>query len=542
MLKKRLFTLVAALLLIPMGMLSAGDSYSDHMQLTARLEAMAAAHPDVVSLESLGHTLGGKEIWLVSVGIGELCERPAVAVVGGVSGEHLLGTALSLSFLEQLLENVRKAEVRQLLESVTFYVFPDANPDAREQFFAPLKYERLGNNNPGGAHRDQREVAVPYTDLNNDGLITMMRIRDRTGAWMKHADDERVMVKARPEARERGSYVLAREGVARDHDGNWSEEVESGVFFNRNFSFDYPAFQYGAGENAVSEVETRAVADFLFAAKNVFAVVSFGEANNLSHPLSFHPRDASGRIISGWLEEDVHVNQMVSDLYKEHLDVSYARQVPGSPGDFFQWAYFHYGRFSFSTPGWWVPKVSDNGAAVDHEEVNFLRWAERENIPDVFVPWRQVDHPDFPEKHVEVGGIAPFAMTTPPYSMVDSLARGHYYFITELARMRPRIELDNLLTEQVGRNLYRVTVDVLNTGPLPATSRLGQRVRWVQKPVMRLELDQRQELMSGRLIEVVQELEGNGSIKRSWLIRGGGNVRLRVGSEGAGFQETTIKL
>jgi hypothetical protein len=26
-------------------------------------------------------------------------------------------------------------------------------------------------------------------------------------------------------------------------------------------------------------------------------------------------------------------------------------------GNFAQTAYFHAGRFSFSTPGWWVPKV-----------------------------------------------------------------------------------------------------------------------------------------------------------------------------------------
>jgi hypothetical protein len=54
-------------------------------------------------------------------------------------------------------------------------------------------------------------------------------------------------------------------------------------------------------------------------------------------------------------------------------------------------------------------------------ELKFLRWAEKENIDNVFIPWEKVNHPLFPELEVEVGGIYPFAMINPPYNMIGPI-------------------------------------------------------------------------------------------------------------------------
>lgn len=533
--------LVAVFLCVPFTVWADQD-YSNHNQVTARLEALVNAYPSLVSLESLAQTSGNRDVWVLSIGSGEVTERPAVAVIGGGYGDRLLGTELAVSFAEQLLEASGQEEVKQLLDSVTFYVFPDVSPDARAQYFGSLRYERLGNANPSDLDRDGRTGEDPYNDLNGDGLITLMRTEDPTGEWMKHPEDERVMVQARSEKGERGHYRIMSEGIDEDQDSQWNEDGDEGVFFNRNFTYDYPAFKRGAGEHAVSEKETRAIADFLFDAKNVYVVIQSGEANNLSHPQSYDPRKASGRIISGWLEEDVKVNQMVSNVYNSHVDVSHAEQVAGSPGDLFQWAYFHYGRFSFSTPGWWVPDMADNGSSYDSQEFNFLQWAESEGLEDVFVPWESIEHPDFPDKKVEVGGIAPFAMKTPPYHLVDSLTENHFDFITEIARLRPRMDILNVRKEQLGRNMYRITADIANIGSFPATSQIGQRVRWVQKPVVGVELADDQTMMSGKTIEIIRSLEGHSSHERSWVVQGGGTLILRAGSECAGFREIEITL
>ena len=648
---KRIFLFFVgwALLLVSSLPASSQTDYPNHREMTTRLQTLSRANPNMAKLESLAKTLGGKDIWLLTVGSGDLQNRPAMAIVGGVAGDHLLGTELALQFAERLLAKAGEPETRQLLENITFYVFPDMSPDAREQYFAPLRYERLGNANPSDYDRDGKIGEDPYNDLNGDGLITMMRVRDPRGEWMPHPEDERIMVRARPELGQRGEYFLYSEGIDQDKDGLFNEDGDEGVIFNRNFTFKYPAFKAGAGENAVSERETRAIADFLFDAKNVFAVLSFGPANNLSEPLRFNEREAGGRIPTGWQESDVQINQMVSLNYNRHLGaaadaregdpetgsapgrhdnaagtavapgrqegspnavlapgrqdgtsgsaVAPGKGVPGTDGDFFQWAYFHYGRYSFSSPGWWTPvEPSTRGArgagdqpprgpggtgtaagsagmqmggfggmfgrpplsreeimdgirhgggapAIDAQaRLDFLRWAEEKGLEGVFVPWTRVDHPDFPGKEVEVGGIAPFVMKNPPYGMVDQIAGQHFNFIVDLAQKRPQTVIENIRTEALGNNLFRVTVDIVNKGAFPTVSQMGIRNRWVQKTVVRANPGGNQELISGMTVEVVDQIEGYSSIERSWLVRGRGEFTVRAGAEGSGISSQAIRL
>ncbi|TVQ94637.1 MAG: peptidase [Bacteroidetes bacterium] len=522
---------------------SINSDYPNHEQISERLRSISDAHPNYARLESLAQTKGDKNIWLLTIGTGNITNKPALAVVGGISGDHLLGSELAVQFAEKLLARRQEPVIRNLLDSVVFFVFPDMSPDAREQYFRKPRYERLGNANPTDLDRDGRIGEDGYDDLNNDGLITMMRIKDPTGRWIPHPQDERVMVKARTEKGERGQYLLFSEGIDNDKDGQFNEDGEEGVFFNRNFTFKYPAFERGAGEHAVSEIETRAIADFLYDAKNVFAVISFGPANNLTKPLSFNEREANARIFTGWKKEDIAINQKISHLYSQHMGDKAPSAAAGSDGDFFQWAYFHYGRFSFSTHGWEVPRVVEKDEdAFDSDEFNFLRWAEENQIDNVFVPWTKVDHPDFPGRKVEVGGIAPFVMKNPPYAMVDSIAEKHTSFIIDVAALRPQIDIINLKTERLGRNLTRVTLDVINRGTFPTASEAGEQVRWMQKTVMRVTPGPDQAIISGKPVEVMGAIGGRSSEQRSWLIQGSGSVTISVGAEASGFKEVRVNL
>jgi hypothetical protein len=546
--KKILFVLLVIVLVIIVngpqakGNLSQTD-YPNHQQITQRLRSLTQAHPNFIKLQSLAKTDGSKDIWLLTIGSGDIANKPAIAIVGGTSGDHLLGSELTLQFAEKLIAQRGQEKTGELLNNVVFYVFPDMSPDAREQYFAPLRYERLGNANPTDLDRDGRIGEDGYDDLNKDGMITMMRIKDPTGQWMVHPEDSRVMVKARVEKGEKGEYILHSEGIDNDKDGKFNEDGPEGVIFNNNFSFKYPAFARGAGEHAVSEKETRAIADFLFAAKNVFAVISFGEANNLTEPLKYNENAAKARIHSSWLENDIKINQHISNLYKKHLAKAAPKAVAGSDGDFFQWAYFHYGRFSFSTQAWQVPAPEKpEPDAIASEELNFLKWAQQNEIEDVFVPWASVEHPDFPGRMVEVGGVVPFALKNPPYHMVDSIAQKHTGFILDVAALYPRIDIINIETEKLGRDLHRVTADIINYGSFPTASQTGERLRWVQKTVVRATPGNNQSVVSGKTIDIIGVIDGNSSVKRSWLIQGDGNFTIRAGAESSGFKEVNVKL
>jgi hypothetical protein len=521
------------------------EGYGNHDNLSSRLRQLSVTFPGYTKLTSLTKTEGQKDIWLLTIGPEDHPAKPAIVIAGGIEGNHLLGAELSLSFAEMLLGASGTPEIQNLLAEHTFYILPDMSPDAREQYFSELKYERKGNANSAWSDRSGSSVDHPFYDLNADGMISVMRISDPSGEWIEHPDDGRVMIKAKKAEGQQGKYSLYPEGIDILRNERWSE---AGVEFNRNFSFRYPVFTRGAGVHALSEDETRAVAQFLFEANNVYAVFSFGPANNLKEPLKYDEKKASGRILGGILQEDAHVNAMVSSRYREITGDISGSSSDGTGGDFFQWAYFHYGRHSFSTPGWQVPSEPDNSgpegknAGDSNPELKFLRWAEKENIDNVFIPWEKVNHPLFPELEVEVGGIYPFAIINPPYNMIGHIAGLHYDFLIELAGMRPVVEILNVKTEELGKGVYRLTADITNTGIMPTVSELGERSRWVKKTVVRLETGRDQQVLGGKSVEVLTAVEGGKKETRSWLIRGRGEVKLRAGAENTGFKEISVKL
>ncbi len=522
--------------------ISAQDSYHNFSELTSELKSLNSANKDVTTLTSVAKSPGGKDIWLLTIGSGDVKNNPAVAVIGGAQGSHILGTELSLRFAKNLLSS----DSEELISNTTFYVFPQINPDAAAQYFADLKYERDGNATSTDADRDGFYDEDGFDDLNGDGMITMMRVHDKTGAWSTSKDYESIMIKADPQKGMTGSYHLFTEGKDDDKDGKFNEDGEGGVNINQNFSFDFPYFQPGSSENPVSENETRGVLDFLFEeALNTYAVISFGPANNLSSPVRYNRSAANKRVVSGWLSDDVAINKMVSDWYNDATNLGKGSGVNAQQGDLFQWAYYHYGRYSFSTPGWWTPEVKDeDGKAMkfDNDDEKHLSWAEA-NGQNAFVNWTEIEHPDFPNQKVEVGGFVPFTKSTPPSELLDSLAQTHTDFILEVAENAPRIRLENMKVESAGRNLTRITVDVYNEGGFPTASELGQRNNWVRRVITQLKLSDGLDLVSGDIQSFDRTIEADGSVTKSWLIRGSGTATIRSGSPMTGFstKEQTIK-
>ena len=515
----------------------AQSGFSDQDALSDRLRQLDRTYGNYTELTSLAKSPGGNDIWLLTIGTGDVSSKPAIAVIGGAQGSHILGTELAVKFAEQLLAGSGTDSIKTLLESTTFYVMPSVNPDAAQQYFASLKYERNGNGTSTDDDRDGSFDEDGFDDLNGDGLITMIRVADPTGKWMVSSEDDRVMVEADASKGEKGSYLLFTEGRDNDNDGDFNEDGEGGVNINQNFTFDHPYFQPGSSENMADQNETRAVLDFLYeTARNTFAVVSFGPENNLSSALRFNRGGISKRVIDGWYEDDVAINELVSGWYNKLTGSKGAPNGAAQQGDLFQWAYFHFGRYSFSTPGWWVPEVKDEDGKAkkfSNNDAHLLAWAESQEM-NAFVDWTVINHPDFPGKTVEVGGIKPFA-ALPPYFQVDSIATGHTAFIVKLASEKPMLELVNLTVENAGRNLTRISVDLHNTGLIPTASHVGTRTDWVRNVLIDLELSGNLALVSGNKRSYEETINGDGSVSYTWLVRGTGRFTIKAGAPQSGF-------
>jgi hypothetical protein len=320
------------------------------------------------------------------------------------------------------------------------------------------------------------------------------------------------------------------------------------VAFNKNLTFKHPSFTAGAGEFPVSELETRALLDRLYELYNVYAVVSFGSNNNLSTPFTFTAAPPTQQIPSGWLEPDVKVNTMVSDLYNKTVNQKDPPKATTGGGDLLSWAYFHYGRYSFSSPGWWVPKTkpdstrNEKAFTLDDAGANYLRWAGQQGISNTFTEWKKINHPDFPGQTAEVGGIDPFVLINPPAKLLPELVKKNTQFLVKLAGYQPEIDLVNIKSEKMGSGLTRITLDIINKGALASHTKLGERTYWVKRIKVKVNTAGSQAIISGKHIQLLNSLEGYSTQPLTWLIKGTGKVTIEAGSPTTGTRVIDVNL
>ena len=259
--------------------------YHSYEEMAAALKAAVAAHPDLAKLVSIGKTREGRDIWAVEIakhGGPPVDSRPGLLIAATFEGDHLIGSELALYTVDYLLNAyATDAAVKQRLDRSVVYVVPRVNADGAEQMFAPVKALRRTNSTPFDADNDGRTDEDGPEDLNKDGFVTVMRVKDPKGPYMVSPDDARLMKRADPAKGESGGWALYIEGVDNDGDGFYNEDGPGGVDINRNFMHQYPYFTPDAGRYMVSETETRALLDYVLEHRNIAAILTFGESDNL---------------------------------------------------------------------------------------------------------------------------------------------------------------------------------------------------------------------------------------------------------------------
>ncbi|MDD8026625.1 MAG: M14 family metallopeptidase [Acidobacteriota bacterium] len=291
--------------LLAMGLAAAAGAqdsakYHTYAEMTARLQNLAKTQPQLVKLESIGKTRQNRDLWalqIASPGGVPAGERPALLIAADFDGDHLIGSELALFAAEHLVKNAAKPEVKARLDAFTFYLMPRVNPDAAEFMWAPLRWARRTNTTPYDDDNDGRVDEDGPEDLNKDGVITVMRVKDPNGAYIVDPEDKRVMRRADPKKGERGEYALYSEGIDNDGDGFINEDGPGGVSINRNFMHEYPFYKPEAGRYMVSEAETKAVLAWLVKHRNVAAILAFGENDNLITPPGAQGRYGAARTL-----------------------------------------------------------------------------------------------------------------------------------------------------------------------------------------------------------------------------------------------------
>ncbi|MDY0166475.1 MAG: M14 family metallopeptidase [Thermoguttaceae bacterium] len=546
---------------------AAVEGYASFETLRVQLEQVARS--PLAKLTTLGRTREGREVFLLTIGKGKVDDRPGILVIGGLDAAQLFGSELAVRAARQLVEQAESdRDTARLVERVTFYVIPRASPDACEFFFIRPFEERTTNTRPTDVDNDGRVDEDPPGDINGDGWITAMRVEEPGGRYMEHPDDPRVMILADPQKGERGRWSVHVEGVDDDGDGQFSEDPIGGVAFDRNFTFRYPYFASDAGPFQVGEPETQAVADFAFERRNIAVVFTFTAQDNLFHVPKGEPSEKQGKIKTKLLAADAPHLERMATLYRELHGGSDAPQSPEGNGSVSDWAYFHYGRWSLAARAWWIPPTdpaepesdkveeppTDKDADADaddesaesetdsetpaepakdepatakkpsdeqrgRDELRALAWFDREGI-DGFVPWQPIEHPDFPDRRVEVGGFKPYRRTNPPLAELDGLDGKHVEFLCRIAGMVPKLRIAESKAESLGGGVWRVSATVANDGELPTFPQMGEISRQTQPVQIAIDLPDGASLVTGHPRRRLPTLAGHGGhATEAWLVR-----------------------
>ena len=409
--------------LLSSGYSQTAGSYLNYEEMTKAVKALGDTNKDFVKVESIGKSAGGRDIWVMTIakpGAVPVAERPALLIAANFEADHLVGSSLSIEVAKYLLSSYATDEaVKTSLDNHVFYIIPRMNPDGAEGMFAALKTGSRTNLTPTDGDNDGRLDEDGPDDLNKDGLITVMRVKDPNGLYRIDPDEPMLMKKADPAKGERGEYSIYPEGIDNDIDGFINEDPVGGTDLNRNFMHAYPIFKESAGRYMVSESESRALIQWMLTHKNVAMVMTFGESDNLIVPptsrgsmssdrpidlINFAQAAVAGASRVGMVAEgggrgrgrfmmgdfpggmfgqtsqtetsgrnqrpsqtaattinssDLEYFNKASEKYKELTGIKTQPVLRNPEGAFFQYTYFHLGLPSFSTPGWGIILPAD---------------------------------------------------------------------------------------------------------------------------------------------------------------------------------------
>jgi len=554
----------------------------DHARLASELKSVAVAHPDVAQVFQLGTSRGGRSIdalRLAGAGAAGDKGRPAILLVANLDGARVYSSSVALQHARELAGRyVNDAKVKALLDTTTIYVVARANPDAAEARFAKPRFEQHASGPGVDDDRDGRMGEDPPDDVNGDGVIAWLRVKDADGEWKDDPADARALVKADRTKGERGVYVLWPEGRDKDKDEKVAEDAALDARVDRNFPDGWEQHAKDAGVFPTDEPETRALCDFVLAHPELALVVVYDGQDTLVGDVKSVGDDAPfvKRIPpEGVLESDAKLLTELGKRYKKATE-SAVKAEGNDKGTFTRWCYAERGLLTLAATLWDIPleeKKKDEkkeGAEGKGEEKPAEKPAEAEKKPEEaapterpagerrggrgergaaqgkkeeeakpaedakrlkwidaageseawrFLPWTPFEHPELGP--VEIGGLAPYARLEPPASESGAIAQKHFDWFLTLGELVPRVSVAECTREKLGEGVWRVKAVVENDAFLPLLSRSARRTSTTRPARVHLDLPSAGTRLGGNVQELLEDLPGSGGRKEyTWLVQG----------------------
>jgi hypothetical protein len=446
----------------------AWNRYYDHAGLGAILARLREAFPELTRLYSIGQSTEGREIWCLEVtarSVGNPDRKPGMYIDGNIHGDEVqAGEVIAYTGWYLCHQYGRLDRVTSLVNDYVFYLVPMVNPDGRDFWLhdgdgavsARTGSQPTDNDRDGTADEDDCD------DLNGDGVVTQMRMKDPQGRYKRHPDyPDYLMVRAKDE--EPGEYtLLGWEGIDNDGDGRVNEDGRGGYDMNRNWAYDWqPSYiQHGAKDYPFSQPETRAVARFVLAHPNIAAAQCYHNAGGMILRGPGHEGGAMERADERLLELIGKRGERILPHYRSIISW---KDLYTTWGDEDTWFYGGRGILAFTDEMWTANNLyKTDGSPTDEDEAEFIKHVL---LGDGFVAWREYDHPTY--GRIEIGGFKKEWGRIPPSFLLEEELHRNMAFTLYHAGTMPLLRIGGVTAEPLGHGLFKVWATIENQRLIP---------------------------------------------------------------------------
>ena len=554
------------------------DRFYRYAELTAILQGFAAEHPGLVSLESIGKSHEGRDIWVLTVthlATGPAADKPAFWVDGNIHATEVAASAASLYFLHTLVSQFgQDPDTTRALDTRAFYICPRINPDGAEWALADKPKFIRSSTRPYPHDEDDIE-GLTVEDIDGDGRILQMRFPDANGLWKEHPEQPGLMIRRDPVETGGRYFRVLPEGSVEDWDGYTlrMKKPKQGLDLNRNFPANWRQEfeQLGAGPFPTSEPEVRAVTAFVTSHTNITGGTSFHTWSGVLLRPFEHESDDEMHAEDLW-----HYRKMGDKGFDltGYPAISVYHEFRYHPkaviGGTFDWLYEHLGMYT------WVVEIWSPMREAGIENYRYIDWFRDHPIADdlklyqwnrdklggiAHVGWKPFDHPQLGP--IEIGGWNRFhAFSNPPPALLERELQRFPQWLVWQALTSPKMELVVAEAEALGADTWRVRLVVQNTGWLPSyVSKRALERKIVRGVVAEIALPPGGELLAGKRRVEAGQLEGKAykhtgvsfwpdynvtddRVKIEWVVRAaaGARVDLVASHERAGTIRTSVTL
>ncbi len=546
------------------------DRWLDHDEISERLRTMEKTWPNMLSLQSLGDSYGGREMWMMTINnpdTGAELNKAAMFIEANVHGNEIQGAEVALYTLWYLMENYdRIPDIQRIVDERVIYLVPSVNPDGRDYFLDNHGSGARTGHIPVDSDGDGLFDEDPPEDLNGNGVIEQIRkhVPGEGNLRISHADPRML---ERVPAGEFGDWVLlGQEGIDNDGDGRVNEDPIGGYDPNRNYASDWqPEYiQGGAMDYPFQLPEARAINDFMMTRPNIAGMQSY--------------HNTGGMILRGpgaaWYGDYPRSDLAVYDELGENGE----RMLPyydyiviwqglySVHGGSIDWTNDGIGAVSFSNELWnggqyfnsplLQEQQEDPDQAISGGKGRFF-FDDFLEFGDQFVEWAEFDHPTYGK--VEMGGWKKLSNRVNPRFLSMELFHRNMAFTLYHADQMPLMSMAEPTVEKLSGDLYKVRVDVRNERLMPTILERAQDNRvvrpdllslsgaeviaagWVANkfqpgPTRQIDQEQLERIMirSGHPGRTTKTVE--------YLVRGTGDITLKYDSVKGGSVERSVRL